>query len=61
MTIDIMITAGLVVLIAWQQYNIKNLQDDMDEIIGSHNDFVITMIDIFDEAERAKEYSNEQD
>ena len=61
MTIDIMITAGFVVLIAWQQYNIKNLQDDMDEIIGSHNDFVITMIDIFDEAERAKEYSNEQD
>lgn len=59
MTIDIMITAGFVVLIAWQQYNIKNLQDDMDEIIDSHNYFVTTMIAIFDEAERVKEYSDE--
>ena len=57
MTMDIIITAGLVGIVAWQQYNIKNLQDDMDEIIDSHNHFVTTMIDIFDEAERAKEYS----
>jgi len=55
MTLDIIITAGLVVIVAWQQYNIKNLQDDMDEIIDSHNHFVTAMIDIFDEAERAKE------
>lgn len=54
------IVVVMAVVIAWQQWNIRELQYDVDEVIDSHNAFVTTMMEMLDEAAKRVE-SNEQD
>ncbi len=43
-TIVIVVLVGIA---AWQQFSIKCLEEDMDEIMDKHNDFVEAMDTVF--------------
>ena len=55
MFIDIptIVVAALVLIVAWQQYNIAVLQDEVDETIDKHNDLVAAINDAFGELTEA--------
>ena len=55
MFIDIptIVVAALVIIVAWQQYNIAVLQDEVDETIDKHNDLVAAINAAFGELTEA--------
>jgi hypothetical protein len=53
------IVVVMAVVIAWQQWNLRAIHRDLDEVIDSHNAFVTTMIEMLDEAAEYKENEDE--
>tara|TARA_B110000093_G_scaffold183366_1_gene233995 strand:+ start:3541 stop:3738 length:198 start_codon:yes stop_codon:yes gene_type:complete len=49
MFIDIptLVVALLIGVVAWQQYNIYMLQEDVDQVFEKHNDFVEAVDKVF--------------
>ena len=45
--IPTIVVAVLIGVVAWQQFNIHCLKEDMDQIMDSHNDFVDVMDTVF--------------
>ena len=45
-SILLVVLAGLAL---WQQWNLMQLQRDLDDVIDSHNDFVVAMLDLLRE------------
>lgn len=44
--------AAIAGVVLWQQWNMIQVQRDLDEVINAHNDFVNTMIEILEEADK---------
>jgi len=53
------IVVVMAVVIAWQQWNLREIHRDLDEVIDSHNAFVTTMIEMLGDASVYEENKGE--